>query len=122
MAIGIGANAAMFSLVDAVLLKPLPYPDPDRIVRVMEQPTSDDAQWDHARSTCSTGSVSSTSFEALSATRGLSVAVTGDGEPTRLSELLVSADYFRVFGVEAAMGRTFRAERRGARRRRRSWC
>jgi putative ABC transport system permease protein len=106
MAIGIGANAAMFSLVDAVLLKPLPYPDPDRIVRVSEQPTPS------TRNGITTLNLLdwkrlSTSFEALSATRGLSVAVTGDGEASRLNGTLVSADYFKVFGVEAAVGRTF---------------
>ena len=106
MAIGIGANAAMFSLVDAVLLKPLPYPDPNRIVRVFEQPTPS------SRNGISTLNLLdwkrlSTSFEALSAVRGLSVAVTDEGEPTRLSGTLVSADYFNVFGVEAAVGRTF---------------
>ena len=106
MAIGIGANAAMFSLVDAVLLKPLPYPDPDRIVRVLEMPTPT------TRNGITTLNLLdwkrlSTSFEALSATRGLSVALTGAGEPSRLNGTLVSADYFKVFGVEAAMGRTF---------------
>ncbi len=106
MAIGIGANAAMFSLLDAVLLKPLPYADPDRIVRVSEQPTPS------TRNGITTLNLLdwkrlSTSFEALSATRGLSVAVTGDGEPSRLNGTLVSADYFKVFGVEAAVGRTF---------------
>jgi putative ABC transport system permease protein len=106
LAIGIGANAAMFSLVDGILLKPLPYADPDRIVRVLEMPspasrngitTLNFLDWKRL----------STSFEALSATRGLSAALTGEGEPARLDGMLVSADYFRVFGMNAAIGRTF---------------
>jgi putative ABC transport system permease protein len=106
MAIGIGANTAMFSLVDAVLLKPLPYPDPERIVRVWEAPTPT------SRNGISTLNFVdwkrlSTSFEALSATRGLNVALTANGDPVRLAGMLVSADYFDVFGVKAALGRTF---------------
>ena len=109
MAIGIGANTAMFSLVDAVLLKPLPYSEPDRIVRVWEAPTPTSrngiatlnfVDWKRL----------STSFEALSATRGLNVALTGRGEPSRLGGTLVSADYFEVFGVKALVGRTFAPE------------
>jgi putative ABC transport system permease protein len=106
MAIGIGANTAMFSLMDAVLLKPLPYPEPERIVRVWEAPTPT------SRNGISTLNFVdwkrlSTSFEALSAVRGLNVALTGEGEPARLAGTLVSADYFDVFGVKAAVGRTF---------------
>ena len=106
LTVGIGANAAMFSLVDGILLKPLPYPDPDRIVRVLEMPspasrngitTLNFLDWKRL----------STSFEALSATRPLSAALNGDGDPVRLNGLLVSADYFKVFGVSAATGRTF---------------
>ena len=109
MAIGIGANTAMFSLVDAVLLKPLPFANPERIVRVMEAPTPTSrngiatlnfVDWKRL----------STSFEALSATRGLSVALTGQGEPARLGGLLVSSDYFDVFGVKPLAGRTFRRD------------
>jgi putative ABC transport system permease protein len=106
MAIGIGANAAMFSLMDAVLLKPLPYPEPERIVRVSEAPTP------ATRNGISTLNFLdwkrlSTSFEALSATRFLSVALTGNGDPARLDGMLVSPDYFKVFGVKPALGRTF---------------
>ena len=106
MAIGIGANTAMFSIMDAVLLKPLPYPEPERIVRVWEAPTPT------SRNGISTLNFVdwkrlSTSFEALSAVRGLNVALTGEGEPARLAGTLVSADYFDVFGVKAAVGRTF---------------
>jgi putative ABC transport system permease protein len=106
MALGIGANTAMFSLVDAALLKPLPYPEPDRIVGVLEAPTPT------SRNGISTLNFVdwkrlSTSFEALSATRPLNMALTGAGDPARLPGLLVSADYFRVFGIDAALGRTF---------------
>ena len=106
MAIGIGANTAMFSLMDAVLLKPLPYPAPERMVRVWEAPaptsrngisTLNFVDWKRL----------STSFEALSAIRGLNAALTGNGDPARLAGTLVSADFFQVFGVKAALGRTF---------------
>jgi predicted permease len=109
MAIGIGANTAMFSLMDAALFKPLPFPEPERIVRVWETPTPT------TRNGMTTLNFldwkrSSTSFEALSAVRGLTAALTGNGDPARLGGTLVSADYFEVFGVKAALGRTFRAE------------
>mgnify|MGYP003803763273 CR=1 FL=1 len=108
LALGIGANVAMFSIVDAVLLKPLPYPNPDRIVRVWEAP--------RPGSTNSTSSLDyldwkrlATSFEALSAEFPASVALTGNGEPARLSGKAVSSDYFRVFSTPPLMGRTFMA-------------
>ena len=109
MAIGIGANTAMFSLMDAALFKPLPFPEPERIVRVWETPTPT------SRNGLTTLNFldwkrSSTSFEALSAVRGLTAALTGNGDPARLGGTLVSANYFEVFGVNAALGRTFRAE------------
>jgi predicted permease len=110
MAIGIGANTAMFSLMDAALLKPLPFPEPDRIVNVWEAPTPatrnglttlNFVDWKRL----------SKSFEALSAVRGLSAALTGTGgDPARLNGILVSADYFEVFGIKPALGRSFRAE------------
>jgi putative ABC transport system permease protein len=108
LALGIGANTAMFSLVDAALLRPLPFPEPERMVRVWEAPgenringinTLDLVDWKRLN----------TVFEALSAERGASVALTGTGEPARLAIQLVSADYFRVFGVSAQLGRTFNA-------------
>ncbi|MPY87757.1 MAG: FtsX-like permease family protein [Luteitalea sp.] len=106
LALGIGANAAMFSVVDAVLLKPLPYPEPDRIVRVWEAPrpgvtnatsTLDFLDWQRL----------GTSFEALAAEAPISAALTGAGEPVRLSGKVVSAEYFEVFATRASLGRTF---------------
>jgi putative ABC transport system permease protein len=109
LALGIGANVAMFSLVDAVLLKPLPFPEPDRIVRVWEAPrpgvtnstsTLDFLDWERMADT----------FDALAAERAISVALTGEGEPARLAGKAVTSDYFRVFGANAVLGRTFRPE------------
>ena len=108
LALGIGANTAMFSLMDAVLLKPLPFPNPERIVRVWEAPapsshsgtnTLDFLDWKRLN----------TVFEALSAERAATITLTGNGEPARLPGKFVSADYFDVFGVQAGIGRTFTA-------------
>jgi putative ABC transport system permease protein len=107
LAIGIGANTAIFSFVDAMLLKPLPYPDADRIVRVMEKPPRG------ARNGISTLNFldwqrDNTVFDFMSAQTGDAVTLTGGSEPIQLRGALVSAGYFKVFGAEPELGRTFR--------------
>jgi putative ABC transport system permease protein len=106
LAIGIGANTAIFSFVDAMLLKPLPYPDADRIVRVMEKPprgerngisTLNFLDWQR----------DNTVFDFMSAQTGDAVTLTGGSEPVQIRGGLVSAGYFKVFGAEPALGRTF---------------
>ncbi|HUH63187.1 MAG TPA: ABC transporter permease [Terracidiphilus sp.] len=106
LALGIGASAAMFTILDAVLLKPLPFPEPERMVRVWE--------------TLPNGSPNETTtltfldwkrqnviFEALAAERRTRAAV-GTGEDlARVEGELVSADYFQVFGVKPRLGRAF---------------
>jgi predicted permease len=106
LALGIGANTAMFSIADAVLLKPLPFPEPERMVRLWEAPTPTL----HNNTTTLTfldwkrqGDI----FEALSLEEPFSAAVAAGGDPARLSGKLVSSDYFNVFGVKAGIGRTF---------------
>ena len=106
LAIGIGANTAIFSFVDAMLLKPLPYPDADRIVRVMEKPPRGD------RNGISTLNFldwqrDNTVFDFMSAQTGDAVTLTGGSEPVQIRGGLVSAGYFKVFGAEPALGRTF---------------
>src|ERR1039457_638015 len=102
LALGIGANTAMFSIVDAVLLKPFPYPEPERMVTVIEAEgssvsTLNFVDWSRLN----------TSFEALSADTPTNAAAMTGGEPERWAGKLVSAGYFRVYGVKAAVGRTF---------------
>jgi len=108
LALGIGANTAMFSIVDAALLKPLPFPEPERMVRVWESPTP------ATRNGTTTLTFldwkrQSDIFEALSVESPTRAAVETDGSPARLSGKLVSTDYFQVFGVKPRIGRTFAA-------------
>ena len=106
LALGIGGTVAMFSVVDAVLLKPLPFPEPDRIVCVWEAPrpgvvnattVAQFLAWKR----------SATVFDALAAEESISAALNEKSGPTRLSGKLVTAEYFKVFGTDAALGRTF---------------
>jgi putative ABC transport system permease protein len=109
LAIGIGANTAIFSFVNGVMLKPLPYSEPERIVQVLEKPpggghngisTLNYLDW--ARE--------NTVFEHIAAQTGGSVTLTGIDEPVQLRGMLVSASYFDVFGVQPALGRAFRPD------------
>ncbi|MBO0798304.1 MAG: ABC transporter permease, partial [Blastocatellia bacterium] len=108
LALGLGANAAIFSFVNAVLLKPLPYPDPERIVSVWEKrpdglsnyiTTLNFLDWER-QNHC---------FQFLSAVTGDMVTLTDSGSPEQLYVQRVSASYFKALGVEATMGRTFDA-------------
>lgn len=106
LALGIGANAAIFSFVDGVLLKPLPYPHPERIVRVLEKPPSG------GRNGISTLNFldwknQNKCFEYMAAATGDRVTMTGSGEPQQINAQLGSASYFGVFGIDAVLGRTF---------------
>jgi putative ABC transport system permease protein len=110
LAIGIGGNTAIFSFVDSALLRPLPYADADRIVRVLEKPpgfprngisTLNFLDWQRQN----------TVFDYMAGdTGGGSVTLTGSGEPVQLRSAQVSAHYFDIFGVQAALGRTFSAD------------
>ena len=108
LAIGIGANTAIFSFVNGVLLKPLPYGEPERIVRVLEKPPGGD------RNGISTLNYldwqkENTVFEYMAAQTGGSVTLTGVNEPIQLRGARVSQHYFDIFGIKAVLGRTFAA-------------
>ena len=109
LALGIGANTAMFSVVDGVLLKPLPFPEPERIVRVWEAPTSTSTNSTTTRNFVELKQRNRT-VDALSA-ESLSTATAHiAGVPTRLQGRYVSADHFSVFGVQPILGRDFRPD------------
>ena len=109
LALGIGANTAMFSLVDGILFKPLPFPHPERIVRVWEV-TTENTSNSTTTSTFEELKRQGRSFEALSAESLSTATVPVNGEPTRLNGRYVSFDHFDVFGIQPLIGRTFRAE------------
>ncbi len=111
LALGIGANTAIFSVVDAVLLRPLPYESPDRLVIVYEN--------DRLRGTRTEG-VSFPDFldmrrrvgtlEKLSALASSTPTLTGTGDPRRLTVARASSDYFGLLGVPPILGRSFLEE------------
>ncbi len=109
LALGIGANTAIFSAVNAVLLRPLPYPEPERVMTVWERRAAEGVNdnvvspadfLDWARLNAS--------FESIAAQSFLTVDLTGAGEPVRLFTSAVSPSFFAVLGVQPAYGRRFR--------------
>jgi putative ABC transport system permease protein len=109
LALGIGGSTTIFSIVNGVLLRPLPYSEPDRIVSVQSsRPGAEDPA--HAPADFLDLQREQQSFSAVAGHRGDVIDITSDAaEPVRLDGALVTHSFFDVFGVPAARGRTFTA-------------
>ncbi len=114
LALGIGGTTAIFSLVDGVLLRPLPYPHAERLAFVYET--------DRVQGTRREGASipdyldlreQSSSFEHLAAHHSVDLTLEGEGEPERLSVARVTASYFAALGLEPIAGRAFAREEEG---------
>ena len=115
LALGIGATTALFSVVNGVLLNPLPYPDPEQLVAVAEKfPPFPEASIAYANFLDWVRM--NHSFEALAAYRHTAFNLTGSGEAQWLSAVQVSARFFPMLGVKPVIGRNFSPEddKRGA--------
>src|ERR1700730_11062523 len=111
LALGIGANTAIFSVVNAVLLRPLPFPDPDRLVMVWEDasfagfPRNTPAPANYAD-----WKAQNRVFEDLAALDTRSFNLTGDGDPQKIQSFGATANFFPLLGIKPVLGRTFSSE------------
>jgi putative ABC transport system permease protein len=110
VALGVGANTAMFSVLNTYLLRPLPYQDPDRLVTVFR--TSIHSQnWPHSAANFLDYRERNSVFDHMFAVNGISPSLAQPGElAERLQALAVTADFFPALGVPAALGRWFTRE------------
>ena len=106
LALGIGANTALFSVVNGVLLSPLPYPQPGSLVALYSR-TANFQESSISYPNFLDWQRENNSFEQLAAYREDSFNMTGAGEPERLRTEMVSADFFSILGVQPSIGRTF---------------
>jgi putative ABC transport system permease protein len=107
-ALGVGATTATFSITDHVLIRPLPFAEPERLVKLWE----DDTLQGYGRTELSPANYRdwkrmSTSFATMAAYHGLSVNLVGEGDPERLEGASVTADLLRLLGAGPALGRAF---------------
>jgi putative ABC transport system permease protein len=108
LALGIGANTAIFSLVNSILLRPLPFRDPDRVVRLIQaSPKLGLDTWGVSQANYAAYRDQNHSFETVALYNSTGINLTGVGEPERLPITNVTSDFFKVFGVSPLLGRTF---------------
>ena len=109
LALGIGASTAIFSVVDGVLLRSLPYPDADQIVQLREV-NERGGRMPFAEPNFLDVRARSHSFQGIAQYAGQLATITGGSEPVRASTYTVSADFFNVLGIKPILGRTFAPE------------
>ena len=97
LALGIGANTAIFTVVNGLLLRPLPYPEPERLVTVRSQQSVPELDDIHAQSQ---------SFEAIGGVGVQAADYAGGAEPVQIEVGLIAGDFFRLFGARPILGRT----------------
>ena len=105
LALGIGCNTAIFSVFYSVLLRPLPFPDPSRVVMISERATQFpilSASWQNFKD----WQAQSTSFEEFGATRVFTSALTGNGEPEQIPSQMISGNLLHLLGVNVVAGRS----------------
>ena len=108
LALGIGANSAIFTVVNSVLLSPLPYGDPERLMSVFNTaPAKGLNQFGASPPDFRTLRKQNQSFAGLCAFYQAKFSLTGADEPERLTAMVVSADYFTTLGVQPMLGRNF---------------
>src|SRR4051812_12212517 len=106
LALGVGANTAIFSIIHAVILRPLPYPEPARLVKIWpEKPRVSTSKADYLEI-----KRRARSFDDIAAYSNWGFTLTGTGEPAKLEGARVTANLFSLLGVEAALGRTFASD------------
>src|SRR6266404_3034245 len=110
LALGIGVNTAIFSLVDGILLRPLPYQQPDRLVRILNSQRQLGLEtWGLSQANFTFLRDGNHSLEAVASYSTSGANLTGNGEPERVSLGTVSADFFKVLGIPPLLGRAFQA-------------
>jgi putative ABC transport system permease protein len=120
LALGIGVNSLIFTVVNAALLRPLPYPEPDRLVMVWENRQMNAAAFSNPNAALRNWMImdrelpryaaGNHSFTGLAGYVARDVSVTGPGDPERLHAALVTPDFFGLLGIRPALGRVFRPE------------
>src|SRR5262249_21391321 len=106
LAVGIGANAAVFSVVHGVLIKPLPYPDPDRLVRVFED-TPRAPKWPMGPGTFRDYRAALRSFDAVASSVRADLQLAEGDRPEQLRGMQVTSGFFTLLGWSPAIGRDF---------------
>src|SRR5215216_6722331 len=117
LGLGIGANTSIFSVVNTVLLRPLPYHDSERLVFVWETNSQSIAALMNLQNHNQVAPANyldwtkqNTSFDGMAALRFLNFNLTGGDRPERVPGAIVSQNFFSLLGVKPALGRTFLAE------------